>query len=140
MDAYERGGEGCGSTLAARALDFWDWLTVWGNREPLLTARRVLWVITAGLPLAAAYVVAALGMLATLVFAPFTVRIVGGGVRVRACAAAQAPRPPAHSSLHHPAPPPRTRTAASAAPGAVCPRRWHHGRAGAAHRAALLTF
>ena len=79
MDAYERGGEGCGSTLAARALDFWDWLTVWGNREPLLTARRVLWVITAGLPLAAAYVVAALGMLATLVFAPFTVLIVGGG-------------------------------------------------------------
>jgi uncharacterized membrane protein YccF (DUF307 family) len=45
-------------------------LEAWGNRQPQLTARRLLWLLT-GLPLAALYLSAALGLALTLVFIPF---------------------------------------------------------------------
>ena len=45
-------------------------LEAWGNRQPQLTARRLLWLLT-GLPLAALYLSAALGLALTLIFIPF---------------------------------------------------------------------
>mmetsp|Transcript_7547 Transcript_7547/g.22322 ORF Transcript_7547/g.22322 Transcript_7547/m.22322 type:complete len:208 (-) Transcript_7547:569-1192(-) len=56
----------------------WDWtystyekVYVISNREPLLTIRRVVWVVTAGWVLFLLYVGAALAMLPTIVFMPF---------------------------------------------------------------------
>lgn len=49
-------------------------LIVWGNREPVLTFRRVLWVLTGGLYLSALYVLAAAGFLLTIIFAPFALQ------------------------------------------------------------------
>lgn len=49
-----------------------DHVLVWGNREPILTIRRVLWLLTGGLWLALAYVFAALAMACTIVFLPYT--------------------------------------------------------------------
>ena len=45
-------------------------LEAWSNRQPQLTLRRLLWLLT-GLPLAALYLGAALGLALSLVFIPF---------------------------------------------------------------------
>jgi uncharacterized membrane protein YccF (DUF307 family) len=55
-------------------MEWIDKITVWGNREPILTIRRILWLITAGWVLFLFYIFAALGMLITIVFAPFSIQ------------------------------------------------------------------
>lgn len=52
-----------------------DRLIVLGNQEPVLTIRRVIWFFTGGLWLAILYCVAALVMLGTIVFAPFSLQV-----------------------------------------------------------------
>lgn len=52
-----------------------DQITVWGNREPILPLRRAIWIVTGGLWLAILYCVAAVGMLCTIVFAPFALQV-----------------------------------------------------------------
>lgn len=52
-----------------------DRITVWGNRQPTLTIRRVLWLFTAGLWLGLLYLVGGLAFLATLVFLPFALQL-----------------------------------------------------------------
>ncbi len=49
----------------------YETFAVFLNREPWLTIRRILWVVTAGWVLATSYVVAALGMILSIVFIPF---------------------------------------------------------------------
>lgn len=46
-------------------------LYCWGNREPILTIRRILWVLSFGWVLAIFYWTYAVAMLASIVFAPF---------------------------------------------------------------------
>ena len=48
-----------------------DRAIVWGNREPWLAARRLLWFFTFGWLLATIYLAAAVAMLASIIFAPF---------------------------------------------------------------------
>ena len=49
----------------------YETFAVFLNREPWLSIRRVLWVVTAGWVLATSYVVAAFGMIFSIVFIPF---------------------------------------------------------------------
>lgn len=46
-------------------------LMVWSNNEPLLTIRRVLWVLTAGWALFIAYIFATVGMAMSIIGIPF---------------------------------------------------------------------
>lgn len=46
-------------------------LIVWSNNEPILTIRRVLWVLTAGWALFIAYVFATVVMFMSIVGIPF---------------------------------------------------------------------
>jgi len=46
-------------------------LTVWSSKEPILTIRRVIWVVTTGWALFLMYLFAALGMGLSIVFIPF---------------------------------------------------------------------
>ncbi len=46
-------------------------LMVWSNNEPMLTIRRVLWVLTAGWALFIAYIFATVGMAMTIIGIPF---------------------------------------------------------------------
>ncbi|PSC70697.1 serine threonine-kinase 4-like isoform X1 [Micractinium conductrix] len=66
-----RSARGCWDTTYETALEWGGRLYCWGNREPILTIRRVLWVISAGWVLAIFYWTYALGMLLSIVFAPF---------------------------------------------------------------------
>ena len=49
----------------------YETFAVFLNREPWLTIRRVLWIVSAGWVLATTYVLAALGMVLSIVFIPF---------------------------------------------------------------------
>ncbi len=49
----------------------YETFSVFLNREPWLTIRRVLWIVSAGWVLATTYVLAALGMVLSIVFIPF---------------------------------------------------------------------
>lgn len=51
-----------------------DRLVVWGNKEPILLIRRILWIVTAGWALFVAYCFAAVGMALTIVLAPFALQ------------------------------------------------------------------
>lgn len=46
-------------------------LMVWSNKEPVLTIRRVLWVLTAGWALFIAYIFATVGMAMSIIGIPF---------------------------------------------------------------------
>ena len=46
-------------------------LMVWSNNEPMLTIRRVLWVLTAGWALFIAYIFATVGMAMSIIGIPF---------------------------------------------------------------------
>lgn len=46
-------------------------LWVFTNKEPILTIRRAIWILTTGWPLALGYLLAALGMITSIVFIPF---------------------------------------------------------------------
>ena len=46
-------------------------LIVWSNREPILTVRRILWVLTAGWALFIAYIFATVGMFMSIIGIPF---------------------------------------------------------------------
>ncbi|KAL4420768.1 hypothetical protein ABPG75_010424 [Micractinium tetrahymenae] len=61
-------------------LDAGGRLYCWGNREPILTIRRVLWVLTFGWVLAVFYWTYALAMLLSIVFAPFSYQAARLGV------------------------------------------------------------
>lgn len=52
-----------------------DEIIVWGNRDPILPLRRAIWIVTGGFWLALLYCVAAVGMLTTIVFAPFALQV-----------------------------------------------------------------
>ncbi|KAL6782646.1 hypothetical protein ACKKBG_A07580 [Auxenochlorella protothecoides x Auxenochlorella symbiontica] len=52
-----------------------DQVMVWGNTQPILPLRRAIWIVTGGIWLCAAYCVAAVGMLLTIVFAPFALQV-----------------------------------------------------------------
>ena len=49
-----------------------DRAIVWGNRAPWLAVRRLLWFFTIGWLLATVYLAAAVAMLASIIFAPFS--------------------------------------------------------------------
>lgn len=51
-------------------------LIVWSNREPILTVRRVLWVVTAGWALFVAYILATVGMFMSIIGIPFCLQTV----------------------------------------------------------------
>ena len=51
--------------------DKYEHFVVWSNREPWLTIRRILWIVTSGWWLASSYVAAACGMVLSIVFCPF---------------------------------------------------------------------
>lgn len=58
-------------------MGLWDSIErflVWSNREPWLTVRRVLWVVTFGWVLFLAYVFAGITLLTTIIFAPFALQ------------------------------------------------------------------
>ena len=59
------------SNLWDNIVSSYETFSVFLNREPWLTIRRILWVVTAGWVLATSYVVAALGMILSIVFIPF---------------------------------------------------------------------
>lgn len=46
-------------------------LMVWSNNEPMLTIRRILWVLTAGWALFIAYIFATVGMAMSIIGIPF---------------------------------------------------------------------
>ena len=46
-------------------------LMVWSNNEPVLTIRRILWVLTAGWALFIAYILATVGMAMSIIGIPF---------------------------------------------------------------------
>lgn len=56
-------------------LSYWshlnDRFTVWSNREPMLTIRKILYIVSTGWALFVLYAFAALGMALTIVFVPF---------------------------------------------------------------------
>lgn len=54
-----------------RIRDYYEHFVVWSNREPWLTIRRILWIVTSGWWLASSYIVAACGMVLSIVFCPF---------------------------------------------------------------------
>lgn len=55
-------------------------LMVWSNNEPMLTIRRVLWVLTAGWALFIAYIFATVGMAMSIIGIPFCLQSLKFGV------------------------------------------------------------
>ncbi len=55
-------------------------LMVWSNNEPMLTIRRVLWVLTAGWALFIAYIFATVGMAMSIIGIPFCLQSLKLGV------------------------------------------------------------
>lgn len=55
--------------------DLVDQFIVWGNKEPILTVRRILWLLTGGLWLGILYLFSATIMLFTIIFAPFALQV-----------------------------------------------------------------
>lgn len=63
------------ASLWVKIKDVVDRIIVFGNVEPILTIRRVLWLFTGGIWLGLLYVSASMIMLSTIVFAPFALQV-----------------------------------------------------------------
>jgi uncharacterized membrane protein YccF (DUF307 family) len=50
-------------------------LQCWGNREPILKIRRIIWLLTSGLILLCAYIFAAITLILTIFLAPFAIKV-----------------------------------------------------------------